>query len=170
MRIEVLTVTKTCIRCKVEKYKLDFCADSSRPDGLYVYCKQCVKVIHRPPPEKRRQYNEKWRKSNLEKINQYGKEYRKQNPEAARRYRRQSDLKRKYGINTKDYSTLWDKQEYKCAICSCTRKPDEPNFPVDHNHISGKVRGILCPACNTGLGFFRDDKDILFKASCYVEN
>jgi len=64
------------------------------------------------------------------------------------------NLKNNYGITVEYYKELFIQQGGECAIC---RKPQsEFNYPlhVDHDHQTGKVRGLLCSGCNTGLGHF----------------
>lgn len=51
----------------------------------------------------------------------------------------------------------------ECVICGCSSR-----LGVDHDHVSGKVRGILCSNCNAGLGFFKDDPDLLEYARIYI--
>lgn len=64
---------------------------------------------------------------------------------------------------------LWNKQDRKCAICSEPIQKQGKGTHIDHNHDTGKVRGLLCPRCNTGLGQFRDDISILQKAIRYLQ-
>ena len=57
-----------------------------------------------------------------------------------------------------------------CAIC----KGEEPSdfkgrLSIDHDHSSGKIRGLLCMKCNSGLGMFNDDEDILLNAIKYLK-
>ena len=73
-------------------------------------------------------------------------------------------LKRRYGIGAAEVDELIRQQGGFCAICRV--KPAEH---VDHNHISGKVRGILCFGCNGGLGQFQDNTEALRRAIDYVE-
>lgn len=56
------------------------------------------------------------------------------------------------------------KQEGRCAICETKSK-----LVLDHNHITGEVRGMLCNNCNIGLGLFKDNPEILVRASHYIE-
>lgn len=65
------------------------------------------------------------------------------------------DIQKKYGISRRKYLELLKNQGYCCAICDNSNE-DEPLF-VDHDHITGKVRGLLCRHCNTMLGFARDN-------------
>jgi len=65
----------------------------------------------------------------------------------------------RYGISIEEYENLILSHCGKCAVCKKTDK-----LFVDHDHKSGKVRGLLCRKCNTGLGYFRDDVEILKSA------
>lgn len=84
--------------------------------------------------------------------------------------RRAMHLRQTYGITFEEVNILLLKQENKCAICKIdlnTLPPREIN--IDHCHKTGKVRGILCSQCNTGIGSLKDDI-ILLKASInYLE-
>jgi hypothetical protein len=82
-------------------------------------------------------------------------------------YQRNKDRERRYGIDAKSVKQLLVLQNYRCMIC--TDYVDESS-PVDHCHETGKVRGILCPLCNSGLGFFRDSELFLENAIVYLRN
>jgi hypothetical protein len=72
---------------------------------------------------------------------------------------------RRYGLTLEEYDELLQSQGNACAIC----KGDIPKLPqIDHDHDTGKVRGVLCITCNTGLGAFRDDPDLLLAAREYL--
>jgi hypothetical protein len=77
----------------------------------------------------------------------------------------------KYGITIDQYTQLLSKQNYKCALCETSNPGGNTNvFVVDHNHITGKIRGLLCNHCNTGLGKLRDSSTLLLKAAQYVDS
>ena len=82
---------------------------------------------------------------------------------------RSKRLQSLYGITVEQYDKLFDLQDGKCAICksSDTGRGDEW-FCVDHDHSTGKVRGLLCNNCNRGLGLFKDSELILKSAKNYV--
>jgi hypothetical protein len=85
------------------------------------------------------------------------------------RYRHNS-LVRKYGLEPEEYTTLLQAQSGGCAICESQTDPYiQRRLGVDHDHITGKVRGILCTACNNGLGSFKDNPDRLRRAAEYLE-
>ncbi len=85
-------------------------------------------------------------------------------------------LKRKYGITLQDYEIIHEKQNGECAICNSPETTIEKStgnirrLAVDHCHVTGKVRGLLCAACNTSLGKFKDSPDILSKAIAYLNH
>jgi hypothetical protein len=66
---------------------------------------------------------------------------------------RASALKRNYGLTPDDYARLLAAQHGVCAICEEPPKPGTILY-VDHSHATGKVRGLLCPACNIAVGFY----------------
>jgi hypothetical protein len=82
-------------------------------------------------------------------------------------------LSRAYSISHKDYENLEEKQEGKCAICGSEgfiiNKYGFKKIVVDHDHETGKVRGLLCHNCNRGLGLFQDSSDFLRKAANYLD-
>jgi hypothetical protein len=85
-------------------------------------------------------------------------------------HRLQYDLKRKYDLSLEGYFALLEEQEGKCAICgNIFCDSNERRLCVDHNHETGKVRGLLCFNCNTGLGKFNDDLGLLKKTIVYLE-
>jgi len=78
---------------------------------------------------------------------------------------RNSHLVRTYGISIEQYNQLFVDQNGVCAICGGT---DIKKLSVDHNHITGQIRGLLCQACNAGIGFLKDDINILVSAVEYL--
>lgn len=94
---------------------------------------------------------------------------RADNPDKFKQY----DLRKKYsGLNLADVSRLSEKQKNCCAICA---EPETTKIKgklialaVDHNHETGKVRGLLCVKCNRGLGLFKDNRKLLLRAAAYL--
>lgn len=83
---------------------------------------------------------------------------------------RQSNLLAKYGITTDEYDRLLDEQGGVCAICRLDSSSSLRGklMAVDHCHDTGKVRGLLCSPCNTGIGHLKDDPDRLMAAAAYL--
>ncbi len=74
-----------------------------------------------------------------------------------------------YGMTEEQYAAMLDAQGGGCAICRTTEWNGRHPVPhVDHDHRTGEVRGILCHACNLGLGKFKDDPDLLRAAIAYL--
>ena len=69
-----------------------------------------------------------------------------------------------YGLRQLDYDRLLARQGGACAICFNDGEP----LVIDHDHIEGSVRGLLCNSCNSMLGFARDDTRILRSAIQYL--
>lgn len=65
------------------------------------------------------------------------------------------------------FEALLASQDYQCGICGGALTLDR-NTHVDHCHITGQIRGVLCGQCNTGLGLFRDDPELLTQARNYL--
>src|SRR4051812_44889967 len=70
---------------------------------------------------------------------------------------RAQDLREKYGLDAVVYRQMIADQGGVCAIC--LKALDEPH--VDHDHLTGRIRGLLCSLCNAGLGAFRDNLEWL---------
>lgn len=86
------------------------------------------------------------------------------------KYFRKSLLKREYGMTLEEYDRLLEEQGGACAICGTTDAAPHDYLSVDHCHDSGIVRGLLCSACNKGIGHLRDDPSILREAANYLES
>jgi len=82
-------------------------------------------------------------------------------------YRKEYDLQRHYGISYDEYTSLFILQEGQCPICKDVLGKGKKNH-VDHDHKTGKVRGILCMHCNRGLGAFKDSMGVLGFAISYL--
>ena len=77
---------------------------------------------------------------------------------------------RKYGLTGKDYAKMAREQENRCAICHRLSVSDVRRYlSVDHDHATGKVRGLLCHNCNAMLGFAGDNPQILTNAIEYLK-
>ena len=104
-----------------------------------------------------------WHHENKEKKNSYFKKWYSSNSERIRN----NKLIRTYGITSDKYNQMLESQFGCCAICGV--KPQK-NLCVDHCHTTGKVRSLLCVNCNTGIGQFMENPEILTKAAEYVKN
>lgn len=117
-------------------------------------CKSCSKTK-----------NKKYFENNKQTLNQKQKEWNSSNKQKVRN----SKLKRKFGINLEEKEKLFSLQNHQCAICKTKENIRDRDWDVDHCHITGKVRGILCSNCNRGLGLFKDDPSTLLSAFAYLK-
>lgn len=84
---------------------------------------------------------------------------------------RAAQMKYRYGVIYDDYLIMLEEQDQSCAICYTVFDPSSRGTSacVDHCHSTGKVRGILCGTCNTGIGLLKDNPDILKSAAEYLQ-
>ena len=83
-------------------------------------------------------------------------------------------LKIRYNVSVSDYNIIYKKQNGVCAICNKKESSTNCNgkvrvLSVDHNHSTGKIRGLLCARCNQALGLFQDNPKNLKQAIKYLE-
>jgi formate dehydrogenase maturation protein FdhE len=82
----------------------------------------------------------------------------------AKSVHRKSKLKLNYGLTIEEFDRMFKEQQGACAICGRT----DVALVVDHNHTTGRVRGLLCSGCNHGLGRFKDNIVLLISAMDYL--
>lgn len=84
-------------------------------------------------------------------------------------YYRGKHLEYKYGMTHDDYAEMLEKQDHKCAVCGIDEKHAENSrLCVDHDHGTGKVRGLLCKKCNQAIGLLQDNADFCDAAGKYL--
>jgi len=132
---------KRCSKCKKTKLLTEFHKAKNDKYGYHHYCKKCLS------DQKKKRY-----KTNLE--------YRTR--------RKSYQIQRKYGLTENDILSMIKGQDNKCEICDKEFKSRRTTF-IDHNHTTGKVRGLLCPKCNNLLSACYDNIDILKSAILYIE-
>ncbi len=139
---------KHCIRCKEDKPLSDFWIARGAKDGRFAYCKACGSEASRA-----------WRSGN---------------PDTYKRSRRSTALHRQYGLTLDECKQLLASQDGRCANRGCAAPltfdtKDKRLIPhVDHSHVTGEVRGLLCLTCNTGIGMLGDSVEILEGAKQYL--
>jgi hypothetical protein len=123
-----------------------------------------VSPKYKRDPVKKRVYEAAWRAKNPKKLQHYRRTYRAKHPVKVR----DRNYKANYGISYAEVFAMWLAQEKHCKCC------DEPiRFParhthLDHDHLTGKVRGLLCARCNALLGYAGDSVDLLRRAITYL--
>ena len=132
---------KVCKTCGLKKALDEY--SNARANVKHAHCKSCRKFKHA--------------------------ERRKENPELVAAIERRSKFKRNYGITIDDYYNMLKAQNNGCSICGVIKPSNRTGFfAVDHCHVSGKVRGLLCSKCNRGLGLFNDSPQRLQAAASYL--
>lgn len=171
---------KRCSRCLQTKSAAEFSPDKAAPSGLTSRCRAC-----------RREEALEWRRQNPEKSREHarrtrekhGHRYRQQNSaryaalsEAERSARarrtREAHLARKFGLTLDEFNALRAAQANCCAICSMPFTEavrGDGAVAVDHDHRTGRVRGLLCFKCNAGIGYLRDSAVLLRMAASYLD-
>jgi len=77
--------------------------------------------------------------------------------------RRAADRRKTYGVTDEQVEKLVAEQAGRCRICRVSEATS-----LDHCHETGRIRAMLCRACNAGLGFFRDDARLMRAAAAYL--
>jgi hypothetical protein len=106
-----------------------------------------------------------WKLANPEKVAAREARYRASGRKSLSN--RKSHLKRTFGITLDDYDRMLQEQGGGCALCGRPPRPDIA-LHVDHEHATGRMRGLLCFRCNNALGDLDDDPSLLLAASRYV--
>ena len=186
---------KQCIDCGLTKPLQEFSPSKKNRDGKTSYCRGCLRnrqAIYREaargrPSTRARAASapqgQKWcpgcstykeielfgsNKASSDGLTAYcrpchndkGRENRIKRHGSTREYH----LRRRYGITGADYDAMVAAQGGVCALCR-----ERPPQHVDHDHVTGTVRGLLCSCCNQGLGNFRDSVAALRAAVVYLE-
>jgi len=136
---------RTCTSCGEAKPLSEFWKDRSKKHGYTSKCKPYKTLI----------FN-KYRKDRGYDAKRYWR-----NPQGER----ERHLVRKYGVTQAEYDALLNKQNGCCAICGRTQLKA---FDIDHDHATGRIRGLLCTNCNRMVGHAHDDAERLEKAAAYL--
>lgn len=164
---KVFMLTKICSICKVEKDLNEFHKRADRASGVMSACKICRQSQSVDYYEKNTtaiiSRVSKYQKDNANKARIDHRLWRSLNRVKTKGYA----LKLKYNLSLADYNTLLERQCGVCAICG-QEAPPGSYLSVDHDHVTGTVRGLLCNSCNLGLGWFHDNEETLITAVEYL--
>ena len=131
---------KKCSKCKQLKSVNCFGKHTQTLTGLNSQCKDCVNKHNRDMRPRRKIYEKGW------------------------------SLKYKYGISLDNYNTMKHSQGDKCKICQTPELECISGLCVDHNHVTGEVRGLLCSRCNTALGSLQENIENIKSMLLYLGN
>lgn len=145
-----------------QRYCSDLCAKTFRKQQA----KEGKASYYNRNKDKIKKSSKAWYEANKERASVRSKAYRQANKEAIAGAR----FIAKYGITSQEYKELESSQSGVCAICwgkdrDCRNRP----LSVDHDHSTGKVRGLLCGHCNKALGLLNDNLSTVEKAFRYME-
>lgn len=139
---------KSCTKCNVEKSLLEFVPNKKMFSRVGSWCRDCLNAHNRQV------YNLEVEPRAYTKWEDYVRE----DPDRANR--RRYTIQKKYGLTIQEFVDMLDQQDHKCGLCA---KPiseiDSRKWAIDHDHSTGKVRGILCYGCNGKLGGYERLRD-----------
>ena len=146
-----MILKKKCSKCRKLQIIDNFYLCKKRKSGIYSKCKSCC----------RKYYNSRYasKKAHVRRI-QAKSLIKNQNG------RKNALLKYFFGITLDQYNEILASQNGKCAICY--KPPDKRRLCVDHDHKSGKIRGLLCHQCNHAIGLFYENKQVMKNAIGYL--
>lgn len=123
----------------------------------HLYCESCKK-------ERAKQRWEKWRSKQDDASFRAKENERQQGYRLRTGYQRDYELRTKYGITLEEWADMLEKAGYACEIC----RQSTESLCVDHDHVTGKVRGVLCRKCNRSIGQLGDSVEALERALEYL--
>jgi len=113
---------------------------------------------------------QRWSKENADRVNELNRAKYQSLTQDEKRIRNRKQQLALYGLTLEDYNLRLSKQNGVCAICGKEEAISSKGvLSVDHDHKSGKVRGLLCDTCNRGLGHFFDNTEYLTNAILYLQ-
>ena len=178
---------KKCPRCGEIKILARFNRNASNADGLQGYCRDCQHAYHHTcykrnmaDPEYIRLTNEKdrqryWNKrkytfKHAEKAKAYQAGYRKSARGALTKDR--YHIKSKFGLSLDDVRDMLDAQKGCCKLCDFDFGSSKPSgrgkhrtYTIDHDHKTGRIRGLLCHQCNINIGYY--EKNVVGKEEAF---
>lgn len=149
---------RECSVCKQKKPVSEFnkYTDSKQPINGWRYysrCRECNKELC-----------SNYGKTNRSKRNKRLREWRRNNPDVAKLNDQKKRFKSKYGLTLEQVEFLKSYKDNRCWICN-----EITNLFVDHNHSSGRIRGMLCASCNTFLGRIEKHPKLLENMKGYLD-
>lgn len=156
---------KLCPRCSETKPLVAFYPHGGTRDGRSGWCIECHKAASRAR-----------KAANREQAKEYNAAYRARpgvKEELSAKHRMWQ--LRRYGLTPEEYDKLLAEQGGVCAICGLPeyvidRRKGKPRcLSVDHDHVTLKVRGLLCGRCNRTIGHFEDNPAVLARAAAYLQ-
>jgi hypothetical protein len=167
-----MTAMKTCKRCGTEKNLEQFSKHKRCKDGYQGTCLDCTALITKT-----------WYLANTQRKAETDKQYEERNPmrkSASRRLRQQIEpyrvaieelehnMRNRYDITLEEYGHMFNDQQGLCKICGHSHIEFARGLVIDHNHVTGYVRGLLCDPCNRAIGYLKENVNTLQSAINYI--
>jgi hypothetical protein len=177
------------IEAERERKRLSMAKKRSDPEIRAALNARRRELAQRPEAKQKDAERQKdWKSKNSEKVSAYQKQWREKNADYISEYQQEyqakyrekdevqfktwvRNLHKNYKITPAIFNKMWEDQNGKCAICEQPMNPrgrEKSAATVDHNHETGKVRGLLCRGCNHGIGNLKDDPSVLQSAAEYL--
>lgn len=176
-------ITKVCVTCGEGKSLGEFGPSKTGRLGTTAKCRSCLRVYRNArrairiaqhgdmAREQERQGNRRYRKRHRERANEQSQRWRVANPDK----RADTVLRHGHGIGLEEYNSMLEAQGGVCGSCGRSETAVDPRtgrirrLHVDHDHVSGKIRGLLCTKCNMAVGFVEDDPSRARSIAWYLE-
>jgi hypothetical protein len=140
-------MTKHCKSCNTTKPVSEFGLLRGKPRHI---CKECRKLE-----------SKNWYENNKDHKKELSRKYK--------HVKKDRDLQSNYGIDLETYNRMLAQQNHRCKICHAHQDVLKRAMCVDHDHDTGKVRGLLCDTCNRSLGLLKDNVNTLMRAVYYLQ-
>ena len=171
--------SKRCSKCGQDLPVREFTKRSNTRDGLQQRCRECQRIIRKKYKEMANRLSREWYKNNRPKAIANAKQWREEHREEYREWQRlytkrtkaksrQQSLKKRYNIKPGVFERLLTTQGGRCACCGTNKPGGNGTFCVDHDHVTGSIRGLLCHRCNLGIGLIGDDIMSILGAADYL--
>lgn len=133
--------------------------------------KTCKLCLEEKPIDHFYKFHDKWsdKKYTSARCKPCHLKYKQDSP-ATPKNRKAEKLKLRYGLTYEQWEQMREAENFSCMVCGISEEELGKKLDVDHCHVSGKVRGVLCNPCNTMLGHARDSIKILEAAAQYLKD
>jgi len=178
-----------CVCGKLKDIRATQCLDCKNQPPTEKKCNGCDKILpieNFKPRNKRNKlsyrsrcipceanYSKDYRNRHRDKVRERKRNYSKKMNPFKKRLKSLKIFSNKFGYNLDDVVDLFLKHNGKCDICGKTAEESKHRnifLSIDHNHVTGKIRGFLCSGCNGAIGMFEENPQLLNKAINYLQH
>lgn len=150
---------KRCSVCEKSRPISAYYRLSSSRSGYQSSCKACAKM----------RYQQRYA-SNPELFRKRQRDWQRRNPERHKQHcrrKREAAKAKKFGLTRNEFLVIRARRDRggNCPIC---KQPVE-KFVIDHDHVTGRIRGLICERCNFALGDFKDNPELIRRAIEYLQ-